>query len=170
MVDEKFYRKIICSMERDYAARPRAPALRLHRTGSTGGASQSTDADRFTQPLPVSTSPKISDPQPLSQTPAPPAFLSGAALVEALRAGGYVMYIQSVESDQTQSNANIQNLQNCPSQSNLSEQDQINAQTIGTAILALGIPAGQVLYSASCSSHDTAMLAFGLGENWADLI
>jgi hypothetical protein len=122
-------------------------------------------------PLPGSTSPNnLSDLRPLSQAPAQEAFLSGAALVEALRAGGYVMYIQSVESDQTQSNANIQNLQNCPSQSTLSEQDQINAQTIGTAILALGIPAGQVLYSASCSSHDTAMLAFGLGENWADLI
>jgi hypothetical protein len=89
--------------------------------------------------------------------------------VEALRGGGYVIYIHVTESDQLQSNSGGQNLENCTQQSNLNNQVQIDARTISSSFPSLGVPVGQVLHSASCNSRNMAMLAFGRGEYWADL-
>lgn len=101
---------------------------------------------------------------PTSVSPTPNASLQGAELVEALRGGGYVIYIHSGEGDK-----DTQTLENCNRQSSLRGQSQIKARALGISFLTLGIPIGQVLHSASCSSFELAILAFGLGENWADL-
>jgi hypothetical protein len=74
-----------------------------------------------------------------------------------------------VGGDQPQSDTDIQNMENCSQQSNLTNQGQIDARSVGASFLALGVPVGQVLHSGSCSSLDIAMLAFGRGEYWADL-
>ena len=116
-------------------------------------------------PLPASTSTKIpSTPRPQSRTVTPDEFVWGAELVEALRGGGYVIYIHAEESD-----TDIQNLENCSQQPSLSDRGQTDARTIGASFLALGVPVGQVLHSGSCSSLHTATLAFGQGKYWADL-
>jgi hypothetical protein len=116
-------------------------------------------------PLPASTSTNAdSTPRPPARTLTPNISLERAELVEALRGGGYVLYIHAAESD-----TDIQNLENCSLQSHLSDQGQTDARTIGSSFLALGVPVGQVLHSGSCSSLDIAMLAFGQGEYWVDL-
>lgn len=120
-------------------------------------------------PLPVYTpTDSFQTPRPISRALPPGALLWGAELVEALREGGYVIYIHSAESDQTQNHTDVQNLENCPLQSTLSDQAQIDARATGASFQALGIPVSQVLHSGSCSSRDTAMLMFGWAENWAD--
>lgn len=62
----------------------------------------------------------------------------------------------------------MQNPENCPQQPNLSDQWQIDARTLGLSFLNLGLPVEQVLHSASCSAHATAMLMFGQAENWSN--
>jgi phosphohistidine phosphatase SixA len=93
-------------------------------------------------------------------TPAPTA-LSGVALVEALRDGGYIFYFRHAATDFSQTDTDRQNLENCATQRNLSDTGRADSQRIGEAIRALGIPIGEVLASAYCRTRQTAELAFG---------
>jgi len=138
-------------------------------TASPSLASVATPAASHTT-LPDSTPNNPTNPRPLSQNPAPDPFLSGTKLVETLQGGGFVIYIHNGESDQSQNNPDIQNLENCAQSSHLSTQSQIDARTIGISFSALSIPVGQVVYSGSCSSLEIAMQIYGRAENWLDLI
>jgi phosphohistidine phosphatase SixA len=99
-------------------------------------------------------------------SPTPPSLpveelLAGEALVEALRGGGYVIYFRHAHTDQSQPDTDVQNLENCETQRNLSEQGRADARAIGAAVETLGIPIGEVLASEYCRTRETAELMFG---------
>jgi phosphohistidine phosphatase SixA len=113
-------------------------------------------------------------PQPSSTPQAPPTpettgSLEGAALVEALRQGGYVIYFRHAATDFSQTDTNTQNLEDCSNQRNLNEQGRAQARAIGESFLSLNIPVGLVWSSGYCRARDTAMLAFGRAEITSDL-
>lgn len=88
--------------------------------------------------------------------------LKGAALVEALRKGGFVLYMRHA-------------LQIAPKSgpcdgSNLTATGEEQARTVGRALRALRIPIGLVLSSEPCRNLDTArLLGFGEFEITIDL-
>lgn len=134
------------------AGQPTPTATRPPATVATPTASHT--------PLPVPTS--TNNPATL-RTPAPDTSVWGEKLVEALGGGGYVIYIHG------KNNSEIQTPENCAQQTTLSAEEQFEARAIGASFLSSGIPVGQILHSGSCSSYETAMLAFGHAENWLDL-
>ncbi len=93
---------------------------------------------------------------------APARELKGAALLEALRKGGYVLYMRHA-------------LQIAPrlgpcEGSNLTPVGEEQARTVGNALRALKIPIGRVLSSEPCRNLDTArLLGFGEYEITIDL-
>ncbi len=94
----------------------------------------------------------------------PPGPLNGAALVEALRGGGYVIYFRHAATDPTPDDSNPVVLEDCTTQRNLSTAGQAQAREIGQAFQQLDIPVGQVLSSPFCRALDTVRLAFGKAE------
>lgn len=92
----------------------------------------------------------------------PPAVrLSGAALVSALRDGGYVIYFRHARTNAVPDDQFPVNFQDCTTQRNLSEQGRAQAQAIGRAMRDLKIPIGRLLTSPFCRALETARLAFG---------
>ncbi|HLF26361.1 MAG TPA: histidine phosphatase family protein [Anaerolineae bacterium] len=122
-------------------------------------------------PIPPTPTATLNPTPTLEPTPTldPTTPLQGAALIEALRRGGYVVYFRHAATDQTQSDTDTQNLENCQTQRNLNDQGRADAQAIGAAFQALDIPIGQVLSSGYCRARDTAQLAFGRAEITPDL-
>jgi phosphohistidine phosphatase SixA len=110
---------------------------------------------------------------PTAQTPSvasEAALLEGQALVDLLRRGGNVIFFRHAATDRSQTDSDAQNLENCQTQRNLSEQGRSDARAIGQAFQALGIPVGQVLASPYCRTLETAQLAFGRVEPSRDLL
>lgn len=118
--------------------------------------------------LPATASPTKTPLPTQTSSPAPTPDKT-AALVEALRKGGYVIYFRHATTDQSQLDTDTPDLKNCAKQRNLNEQGRAEALAIGRAILSLRIPIGQVLSSQYCRARDTAMLAFGQAEISTDL-
>lgn len=92
---------------------------------------------------------------------------SEAALIEALRGGGFNIYFRHAETDWSQSD-NVRKagdwLSCDPTRiRQLSEEGRQNARRVGRAIKALGIPVSQVLASPYCRAVETARL-MDLGE------
>ena len=83
---------------------------------------------------------------------------SGAALLEELREGGYVVYVRHAATDTSQQDTD---LASCETQRNLSEQGRIDAANIGAAWTALAVPVGEVISTEYCRTRETAQLAFG---------
>ena len=98
---------------------------------------QSTDAARAAQPL------------------------AGAALVAALRQGGYVLYFRHTSTDFGQNDDRMTGYEDCARQRNLTDAGRAEARAIGAAIRALGIPICRVLASPFCRTRETAELMFG---------
>jgi phosphohistidine phosphatase SixA len=96
-------------------------------------------------------------------TPVAPerGLLTGEELVEALRGSGYVIYFRHARTDFSQPDTDRQNLENCATQRNLTDEGRADARAIGAAILTLGIPVGEVLASEYCRTRETAELIFG---------
>jgi phosphohistidine phosphatase SixA len=90
--------------------------------------------------------------------------LSGAALVSALRAGGFVLYFRHTSTDFGQSDESMTSFEDCSGQRNLTDKGRSEAHAIGAAIHELRIPVGRVLASPFCRTVETAMLAFGKAE------
>lgn len=105
------------------------------------------------------------------------AFISGNAiaeidnttLVEKLRQGGYVILVRHAITDQSQSDTDPDNLDNCGAQRNLNQAGRDQSASIGEAIKALNIPVGKVYSSLYCRCIETAELAFGKPETTLDL-
>jgi virginiamycin B lyase len=95
--------------------------------------------------------------------------LSGPALVEALRGGGYVLYFRHAATDFSQEDTDTRNLQNCRTQRNLSFRGRADARAVGRAVRALRIPIGTVLASRYCRTRQTASLAFRRVRTTLDL-
>jgi broad specificity phosphatase PhoE len=96
--------------------------------------------------------------------PAPPP-----PIVEALRQGGYVVYLRHAATDFSQADTQPNDLTNCAAQRNLTDLGRGQAQAIGEAMAALGVPIGEVLSSEYCRTLETALLAFGRATPSLDL-
>jgi phosphohistidine phosphatase SixA len=95
-------------------------------------------------------------------------MLVGHALVDALKAGGYVIVMRHTTTEAKPDAANV-DLANCATQRNLTTDGRVLARSIGNAIDALQIPVGRVTSSPFCRAEDTAGLAFGHGDTNAGL-
>ncbi len=96
-----------------------------------------------------------------SATPASGDTLEGQALVDALRRGGYVLYIRHTSTDFGQNDEGMTSFDDCTKQRNLTEQGRAEARAIGAAIAKLAIPIGDVLASPFCRTMETARLIYG---------
>lgn len=94
--------------------------------------------------------------------PASAQELSGAALVEALRGGGYNIYFRHAETDWQRGDhvERTGDWTSCESDRmrQLSDAGRATARRIGDAIRALRIPVGKVLSSEYCRAAETARL------------
>jgi len=97
-------------------------------------------------------------------SPDPAHALEGAALVEALRAGGYTLYFRHTATDFTQNDRAASAPGDCATQRNLSEAGRAQAREIGDAVRALGLPVGDVIASPFCRTMETGRLMFGRAE------
>jgi phosphohistidine phosphatase SixA len=89
--------------------------------------------------------------------------LQANALVQALRAGGYVILMRHAATE-AKLDADPVDLSDCKTQRNLSPEGRAAAQDIGKRIAALGIPIGDVDVSPYCRAKDTAALMFGRAD------
>jgi phosphohistidine phosphatase SixA len=85
----------------------------------------------------------------------------GRALADALRHGGYVIYIRHTSTDFGQNDEGMTSFDDCAKQRNLTDQGRAEARAIGAAIASLRIPIGDVLASPYCRTLETARLIFG---------
>lgn len=87
--------------------------------------------------------------------------LAGAKLVQALRAGGYVVYFRHTETGADTPDQLTATIGDCATQRNLNEVGRRQAGEIGAAFRNLGIPVGEVLSSEFCRAWQHAELSFG---------
>lgn len=92
----------------------------------------------------------------------PEAELTGRALVEALRAGGYNLYFRHAPTDWS-SNDQVERAGDWLScdpakMRQLSDAGRASARRLGASIRALGVPVGKVLSSEYCRAAETARL------------
>lgn len=85
--------------------------------------------------------------------------VAAAALLAALQGGNVVAALRHGITDRSQ--VDTGDLTNRAGQRNLSEAGRVQAQRIGRAFVALGVPLGVVLTSPVFRARDTAELAFG---------
>lgn len=99
-----------------------------------------------------------------ADTPAnPPAFkerMATAALLQALRQGGYVLYIRHGATDNSRADHLPVDLGDCDTQRVLSDEGRSSMRLLGQRFRSLGIPVHEVLYSPMCRTRDSALLAF----------
>jgi phosphohistidine phosphatase SixA len=99
----------------------------------------------------------------------PPDVLSGKALVEALRAGGYIIYFRHGMTDHATLDTDRVNLADCSKQRLLSAAGRQQMREVGRAFTRLGIRVGTVLSSPYCRTIDTATLVAGRTEVAEDM-
>jgi phosphohistidine phosphatase SixA len=91
----------------------------------------------------------------------PPNVIDGAELVQALRAGGHVLYFRHGTTDLSTRDSDRSSLANCATQRILSDDGRRQMSAIGQQFQRLHIPVDKVLASPYCRTIDTAKLAFG---------
>jgi broad specificity phosphatase PhoE len=87
--------------------------------------------------------------------------LSGAALVEALRGGGHVLYIRHARNEREGADQVSAVMGDCATQRMLSADGWRDARAIGAALTLLEVPVGAVVSSQYCRAWQTAEVAFG---------
>ena len=92
--------------------------------------------------------------------PDPVRPLTGAALVEALRDGGHVLYLRHTQTPEDAVDE-ADPVGDCRRQRLLTAAGRADAVALGEAVRYLGVPVGEVLASPYCRTLDTARLAFG---------
>ena len=113
------------------------------------------------------------NPQVAQPVPAPPNIvliapekeLKGVALIQALRRGGYNLYMRHAQSNVGQDGNLLQTpnwWENCAIQRNISDPGKEQARKVGGSIKALKIPIDQVLTAQFCRTRETGHL-LGLG-------
>jgi phosphohistidine phosphatase SixA len=90
--------------------------------------------------------------------------LEGAALVEALRGGGYVILLRHMATEPVAPDPGLFDVRDCATQRNLSDQGRKQAERLGRSFQKLGIRVSGVLSSPYCRCLETARLAFGKVE------
>lgn len=105
-----------------------------------------------------------------AQTPAPapavvePAGPAPAAIVAALKSGGYIVYIRHTATDFSKNDEKMRDFDDCANQRNLTDAGREQARLIGAAWRSLKLPLGRVLASPFCRTREVAQLAFGRYE------
>jgi phosphohistidine phosphatase SixA len=87
--------------------------------------------------------------------------IAPAKLVEALRAGGHVLYLRHAVTDKEGADQVSATMGDCSTQRTLSAEGWKDAQVIGAAVKLLGIPVAGVVSSEYCRAWQTAEIAFG---------
>lgn len=87
--------------------------------------------------------------------------LDGAALIDALRGGGHVIFIRHAQTEKDYADQISAVMGDCSSQRMLSEMGWRQARDIGAAMASLRIPIAEVYASEYCRAWQTADLAFG---------
>lgn len=95
--------------------------------------------------------------------------LSGQALVNALKGGGYVIYFRHAQTEKDYADQIKAKMGDCSTQRMLSEAGWQQSRQIGMGFEKLGIPVGQVYSSEYCRAWQTADLAFGRYQTNAGL-
>ena len=88
------------------------------------------------------------------------AMMDTPALEDALRAGGYVIFLRHAEAIDG-SDLDLANMDNCATQRNLSARGREDAKAVGRAFRNRAIPVGRILASPFCRTRHTAYFAFG---------
>lgn len=101
---------------------------------------------------------------PDDRSNAPPDTLDSAALVQALRAGGLVLYMRHGRTNLATRDEDRSDLARCERQRQLSDEGRRELREIAAAVRTLGLPIGRVLASPYCRALETARLAFGRVE------
>jgi hypothetical protein len=86
------------------------------------------------------------------------------ALLNELRAGGFVLYMRHASTDFSQNDSAMKSYADCANQRNLTDKGRAEARAVGEHVKRLGIPIGAVLASPFCRTMETARLAFGKAE------
>lgn len=105
--------------------------------------------------------PAWASPQTEDKSNSPPNVIDGLQLIEALRAGGYVLYFRHGTTNMATRDSDRTSLANCATQRILSDEGRRQMSDIGKQFQRLRIPVGTVLASPYCRTIDTAKLAFG---------
>jgi hypothetical protein len=92
-----------------------------------------------------------------------------AALLRALREGGYVLYMRHASTDFGQNDAKMTGYEDCANQRNLTAKGRQEARDIGAHVKRLAIPIGKVLASPYCRTMETARLVFGSAQATHDV-
>lgn len=98
-----------------------------------------------------------------------PKFDDEKKVLEALKEGGYVIYLRHHATNKNEEDLDKKNLKNCKTQRNLSNEGREGSKHIGIAFKKLGIKLDKVITSPYCRCVDTANLAFGRYEIENDL-
>jgi len=98
---------------------------------------------------------------PEDKSNSPPDTLDSAALVQALRGGGHVIYFRHGRTDLSTHDTDRANLANCATQRKLSEPGRQEMEQIGRLFAQMRIPTGVIQASPYCRAIDTVKLAFG---------
>lgn len=106
---------------------------------------------------------------PEDRSNTPPDQLPPAALVQALRGGGLVLYMRHGRTDLDTRDRDRSDLSRCEQQRQLSDEGRRESRAIGDALRRLGVPIGRVLASPYCRTLETARLAFGRVDSEAAL-
>jgi broad specificity phosphatase PhoE len=96
-------------------------------------------------------------------------LLSGKALADALRAGGYVIYFRHARTDWSQRDEKSEDLNDCKLQRNLSAEGRADSKLIGEGVKAVGLPLGRVVSSPYCRCREHAEIAFGRVETLEEI-
>jgi phosphohistidine phosphatase SixA len=94
--------------------------------------------------------------------------LGAEALWERLRRGGLVVLIRHAAAPGTYDPPGFR-VEDCATQRNLSDAGREQARRLGQAVRGRGVHVGQVRSSRWCRARDTAALAFGPHQTWAEL-
>src|SRR4249920_3867091 len=89
--------------------------------------------------------PACASPQAEDKSNSPPNVIDGAQLVEALRGGGYVLYLRHGKTDMSTRDSDRTSLANCATQRVLSDAGRRQMTDIGKQFQRLRIPVGTVL-------------------------
>lgn len=118
--------------------------------------------------VPAATAKPTPEVTPLA-TPGAAPRLEGQALTDALRSGGYVLFVRHTKTDFAQQDTDDERLADCTRQRSLTEQGRSEAKELGAAFQRLHIQVGSLLSSRYCRTLETARLAFGEPEATDDL-
>lgn len=97
--------------------------------------------------------------------------MQGQELLNALKQGGYVIYIRHGLTGKTgEKDVAAKDLSNCAIQRNLSEEGQTQTKTMGTSVAKHQIPVGTIYSSPYCRALDTAKNMFGKDAEKSDVL